>query len=146
MMKVLLLPKHGGRTVIEQADPFDDCTIDEIMAVLFDQEGAAGLKLFLRKAGCDRETLYEAAGKLEAAGLVEAAEIVRAAAVQAATRASVGIAAIMADDDRIRQAEAKMAGVEQERKALALAQAEAQAVKAKFEGLIAEITGILEQD
>jgi len=88
---------------IDSADPLGNCTPDELLALVWDEAGQEGVRLFLRKAGCDRETLSEAAGKLEAAGLVEAAGIVRAAALQAATRASVGIAAIMPDDDRIRQ-------------------------------------------
>jgi hypothetical protein len=81
-------------------DPFEGCEIDEVMALVFDQTGPAGLQELLAMRALDRENLTTAASKLEAAGLLEAAKLVTEAAARAADPKASEIAAIFADPVR----------------------------------------------
>jgi hypothetical protein len=80
-----------------EEDIFVGCDLDEIFALVFDQEGADGLRVLLARAALDRESLTTAGDRLEAAGLLEAAGIVRESAARAADRRAVEIAAILQD-------------------------------------------------
>ena len=81
----------------DDANPFEGCEIDEIMALTLDLEGLAGLPALLAHTDLDREDLSQAADRLQQAGLIEAASMTRDAAKQAPTRASVEIPSILAD-------------------------------------------------
>jgi hypothetical protein len=78
-------------------DIFGGCELDEIFALVFDQEGADGLRVLLARAALDRESLTTAGDRLEAAGLLEAAGIVRESAARAADPKALEIAAILED-------------------------------------------------
>jgi hypothetical protein len=95
------LLRKAGELMTTEDDLFADCELDEIFALFFDQAGAEGLQELLAQVKLVQQELVEAAGKLEQAGLFQSAGIVRDAAKQAPTRASVEIAASMADDDEI---------------------------------------------
>jgi hypothetical protein len=87
----------------DDANPFEGCEIDEIMALALDLEGLAGLRALLAHTDLDREDLSQAADRLQQAGLIEAASMARDAAKRAPTRASMEIAKVMADDDEIKR-------------------------------------------
>jgi hypothetical protein len=84
-------------------DVFHGCDLDEVLALVFDLEGADGLRALLGRVDLDKESLNAAADKLETAGLVEGAKMVRDAAKRAKTRSSIEIDKLLKDDDVIRQ-------------------------------------------
>lgn len=82
-----------------EGDIFNNCEIDEVIALVFDLAGPEGLQELLLhpKVKLAQQELNEAADKLEAAGLIEAANIVAECAARAGDNTLSEIATILND-------------------------------------------------